>query len=181
MSYDRFDAITRCLHVQMYIYSDKGASRGHRSYDKLHKVRWLMDERDRSKEQRNLGEKMTTDKMMVYGKDCAIRPYLPNKSKKWGNQDMVSNQCGRQISLDMGRCIVGRVWEEYQCSKVKNARKGDPVVSPKVVQDLVLGLEGYGHVVLMDNYFSSGELFHTLCAQDLYATGIIHSNIIGLP
>ena len=28
---------------------------------------------------------------------------------------------------------------------------------------------------------SSGELFHTLCAQDLYATGIIHSNIIGLP
>lgn len=43
-----------------------------------------MDERDRSKEQRNLGDKTTADEMMVCGKYCAIRSYLPNKPNKWG-------------------------------------------------------------------------------------------------
>jgi hypothetical protein len=42
------------------------------------------------------------------------------------------------------------------------------------------GLDNLGHVVVMDNFFTSVELFHDLERRGIYATGTIRSNHIGL-
>jgi len=51
----------------------------------------------------------------------------------------------------------------------------------RVVEGLLVGLEGRGHVVVMDNFFTSVELFRDLEQGGTYATGIVRSNRIGLP
>ena len=41
MNLDRSETISRCLHVQVCEAQD--AMKGSPSYDKLHKIQWLMD------------------------------------------------------------------------------------------------------------------------------------------
>jgi hypothetical protein len=43
------------------------------------------------------------------------------------------------------------------------------------------GLENRGHVVVMDNFFSSVSLFAELLEKGIYATRIVRTNRIGLP
>jgi hypothetical protein len=50
-----------------------------------------------------------------------------------------------------------------------------------VVLGLVDGLEGKDHVPVTDNYFSSIGLFMELANRDIYATGTMRSNRVGLP
>ena len=50
-----------------------------------------------------------------------------------------------------------------------------------MVLKMVEGLDGKGHVVVTDNYFSSVGLFTDLAAREIYATGTMRSNHIGLP
>jgi hypothetical protein len=50
-----------------------------------------------------------------------------------------------------------------------------------VVLGLIEGLEGKGHVLVTDNYFSSIALFTKLANRDFYATGTMTSNYVGLP
>jgi hypothetical protein len=47
--------------------------------------------------------------------------------------------------------------------------------------NLLLGLEGKGHCVVMDNFFCSIPLFRDLAAKEIYAIGTVRSNCIGLP
>jgi hypothetical protein len=47
--------------------------------------------------------------------------------------------------------------------------------------NLLRGLEGKGHCVVMDNFFCSISLFRDLAENEIYATGTIHSNRNGLP
>ena len=41
-------------------------------------------------------------------------------------------------------------------------------------------LEGKGHVLVTDNYFSSIELFTELASREIYATGTMRANYVGL-
>jgi hypothetical protein len=50
-----------------------------------------------------------------------------------------------------------------------------------VVLNLMDGLENEGRMVVMDNYFTSIELFQKLHVRGIYATGTVRSNQIGLP
>lgn len=59
--------------------------------------------------------------------------------------------------------------------------RGEPRLAHNVVMDLVQGLEGKGHVLVMDNFFSSIGLFTKLAAIHIYATGTIRCNRVGLP
>jgi hypothetical protein len=43
------------------------------------------------------------------------------------------------------------------------------------------GHENKGHVVAMDNYFTSVSLFKDLLDRDIYATGTLRSNRVGIP
>jgi hypothetical protein len=46
---------------------------------------------------------------------------------------------------------------------------------------MVEGLDGKGHVVVMDNYFSSVGLFTEMAERGIYATGTMRSNRVGIP
>jgi hypothetical protein len=50
-----------------------------------------------------------------------------------------------------------------------------------VVHGLLVGLENRGHIVVMDNFFSSIPLFVDLLEKGTYATGTVRANRIGLP
>jgi hypothetical protein len=73
------------------------------------------------------------------------------------------------------------------CGKILRP-EGAPAVPPSigslphnVVMGLMEGLENRGHVVMMDNYFSSVGLFEELASKGIYATGTMCANRIGLP
>jgi hypothetical protein len=51
----------------------------------------------------------------------------------------------------------------------------------EVVEKLVGKLAHQGHLVLMDNFFSSVELFQELEKKGIYATGTVRGCRIGLP
>jgi hypothetical protein len=85
MSLDRIETISGCLHVQVCEAQD--AMKGSPSYDKLHKIQWLMDKTsDKEKELWNLRKRNTVNEMMLHYKEpfCCICQYLPSKPEKWG-------------------------------------------------------------------------------------------------
>jgi hypothetical protein len=77
---------------------------------------------------------------------------------------------------------------EIYCGKNPNGpegqaptRVGEGNMARNVVLGLMEGLEGKGHVLVTDNYFSSIGLFTELANRDIYATGTMRSNRVGLP
>ena len=58
--------------------------------------------------------------------------------------------------------------------------RGEPKLAHNVVLNLVEGLDGKGHIVVMDNFFSSIGLFTEMVAREIYATRTMRSNRIGL-
>jgi hypothetical protein len=50
-----------------------------------------------------------------------------------------------------------------------------------VIHGLLQGLENRGHIVVMNNFFSSVPLFMDILGKDTYATGTVRTNRIGLP
>jgi hypothetical protein len=61
------------------------------------------------------------------------------------------------------------------------ARRGESKLAHEVVLKMVSGLEGKGHLLVMDNYFSSIGLFQDLLSRGIYATSTMRTNRIGLP
>jgi hypothetical protein len=93
MSRSRFERLTACLHI----VDDRGFP-NHRdpNYDRLGKIRWLLEKVRRSFEKNwNLGQMCTVDEMMIRykGKYCPIRQYMPKKPCKWGDKNMVHSRC----------------------------------------------------------------------------------------
>ena len=56
------------------------------------------------------------------------------------------------------------------------AGRGEPRRVHDVVLNMVEGLDGKGHVVVMDNYLSSIGLFTELASRGIYATSTMCSN-----
>ena len=65
--------------------------------------------------------------------------------------------------------------------KVVNVAWKDAYLAYKVVLDLATDVQGKGHVIGMDNFFTFVGLFEKLIARQIYATNIVKSNRIGLP
>lgn len=63
--------------------------------------------------------------------------------------------------------------------KRRHAR-GEANFAKKKVMNLVESIHNMGHAIVMDNFFSSNDLFKALEERGTYATGTIHSNCIGL-
>jgi hypothetical protein len=93
---DWYEQITRCLHVANAPESTK--DHGSSTYDKLHKLRWIIDKvRDRFKAMWSPNQQMTMDESMVMykGKYCPVWQYMPNKLvqfgiKVWAAADVIS-------------------------------------------------------------------------------------------
>ena len=61
------------------------------------------------------------------------------------------------------------------------ARNGEGNMASNVALGLMIGLEGKGHVVVCNNYFSSIELFMELYSRNIYGMGTMRFNHVGLP
>jgi hypothetical protein len=109
MTRDRFEQITQCLHVANAPESARNKSSP--AYDKLHKIRWMLDEvRERFKSMWALNQQITVDESMIMykGAYCPIRQYMPCKPvrfgiKVWATADALSKYlwnfevyCGKQ-------------------------------------------------------------------------------------
>jgi len=115
------------------------------------------------------------------GTYCPARQYMPQKPQKWGlkvwcladaSSKFVYNfevYCGKDPILHEG----AEVPRPGTC--------GAPRLAHDVVLRLVAPIEGKGHVITMDNFFSSILLFAELREKGTYATGTIRCNRIGLP
>jgi hypothetical protein len=167
------------LHITNPV-SYANVERGSPGFDKLHQVRWLVEEiRENCKKVWELGKFLTINKMMVRykGTYSPIRQYMPNKPQKWGLKiwclaDAVSKYV-YDFCVYCGKVIMGGTAEV--------APRTDGGVAHNVVMGLMDGLENKGHVVVMDNYFLSVGLFEELASKGIYATGTLRANRIGVP
>jgi hypothetical protein len=168
-SHDRFQQITRCLHITNPNSYD--ATRDEPGYDKMGQVRWLVDDIRRAcMKEWSLGKYVTVDEMMIRykGSYCPAHQYMPNKPEKWE----VKVWC---LADSKSKFVYNF---EIYCGKNPNGPKGQApthVGEGNLARNVVLGLmeylEGKGHVVVTDNYFSSISLFTELANRDIYATG----------
>jgi hypothetical protein len=178
MTHNRFMALNKCLHITNpaeYVREKELPS-----YDKLGQVRWLVNIiRDNCKRLWKLEKFCTIDEMMIRykGTYCPLRQYMPQKPQKWG------------IKVWCLACSVTKfVWnfaiycgKEEAISTVEPIARGEPKLAHKVVVELSRDIEEKGHVIAMDNFFTSVGLFKELAKKAIYATGTLRSNRIGIP
>jgi len=180
MSWNRFQLFTKCLHITnpSRYESDKAMP----GYDKMGQIRWLLNAmRDNCQKAWSIGQYGTIDEMMIRykGTYCPARQYMPQKPQKWGlkvwcladaQSKFVSNfeiYCGKNPIVE----------EEMQ----RPRGQGEPRLAQNVVLGLLAKNEGKGHVIVMDNFFTSIPLFRDLLERKIYATGTMRANRVGLP
>jgi hypothetical protein len=174
----RFETLSKCLHLTNM--DDGMSDRNSPNYDKVGQCRWLIDIIRRAcKSAWQLGAYCTIDEMMVRykGSYCPIRQYLPMKPKKWGIKiwclaDSITKYV-YDFDVYMGKSNVA--------TEGPTLPRGGGNLAQGVVLKLMDGLENEGQTVVMDNYFTSIELFQKLHVRGIYAIGTIRANRIGLP
>jgi hypothetical protein len=191
MTRERFEQITRCLHVA----NAPSTSTDPKSptYDKLHKLRWMIDEiRTRFQAMWSPNQQLTVDETMVMykGMYCPVRQYMPKKPvrfgiKVWAAADALSKYlwnfevyCGKQgnpyddiSNSDMEVQQVMECNEDNVC-----AGKGEGLQGRNIVKSLLRDLQGRGHIVTTDNFFTSVPLFLDLLDSGIMATGTLRWN-----
>jgi hypothetical protein len=207
----RFQDLRRCLHItnpaqyENVQRDDPAYDKIHQTRWLVDAIR------ERCKAAWNLGKKLTIDEMMVRykGTYSPIRQYMPNKPLKWGLKvwclacsvsKYVWNfyfYCGKSQAVnpplipivpDPPIVMPGEPTVDPPLATMKpqpvqppRARRGEAKLAHEVVLNMVSGFEGRGHLLVMDNYFSSIGLFQELLAKGIYATGTMRTNRIGLP
>jgi hypothetical protein len=111
-------------------------------------------------------------------KYCPARQYMPKKPIKWG------------LKLWCLACATSKFIYNFDVY----CRKNTPTVPPSnqfglrtytniakgVVLKMVDGMENKRHIVVIDNYFISVDLFTKLLDRGTYTIGIVRNNCIGL-
>jgi hypothetical protein len=94
-----------------------------------------------------------------------------------GFESLVPCRCGHEVCVYNFAIYCGKTMETV----AEPAIRGEPRLAHNVVLNMVDGLDGKGHVVVMDNSFSSVGFFTELASWGIYATGTMRSNRVGLP
>jgi hypothetical protein len=189
---DRFELITRCLHVANAPPHVKDHSSP--SYDKLHKLRWMLDEvRGRFMAMWTPNQQMTVDEGMVMykGMYCPIRQYMPRKPIRFGlkvwvavdalskylwNFEVYCGKTGNPHDDDGSESGPENDSDFSMEADVQRPGIGEGLTGRNVVKDLLKGLSGRGHIVTTDNYFTSVPLFLDLLGNGTMATGTLRAN-----
>ena len=180
---ERFESITRCLHVANEASS--GTSAG---IDKIGKVRWLHEVVCiRCEKLWNPHQQLIVDESMVRykGQYSPIRQYMPTKPihfgiKVWALADAVMKYmwtfqvyCGKDLKEGaFGLESQENIASEFMVKK----RKGYGMQGTKVVMSLTKTIHGRGHIITCDNFFTSVPLFLQLLQEGTMATGTLKSN-----
>ena len=102
------------------------------------------------------------------------KQYIPTKRARFGIK-----------SFEICESVSGYIWNFFiyigkDTIYDESINESIPMGS-KVVQTLVKPLYGKGYCINMDNFFSSPELFETLCENGTDAVGTIRANRKGVP
>ena len=169
-------------------------------YDKLNKIRWMLDEvTERCKAMWSPNQQLTVDETMIRykGKYSPIRMYMPKKPvkfgmKAWAAADAISKYvwnfqiyCGKTGNPhdDGNVSDNGTHGSTFRASSddEEGSGKGVGLQGRNVVIDLLADLCGRGHIVTTDNFFTSVPLFTYLLAHGIMATGTCRSDRKYLP
>ena len=170
MSSRRFELILRFLHLND---SEKQPQRGEPGFDKLYKIRPLLDILLPSfKEQYTPKQFLSIDESMIAFKGrLSFLQYLPKKPHKWGMKAWV-----------LAEAENGYTWG-WKLYTGKDGGRSETGLAHGVVLDLVDDerLQGKGYVVVTDNFYSSPGLFRDLVARGFGACGTVRRDRKGLP
>jgi hypothetical protein len=173
----RFLALLRCLHVTdpaTYV-----EDRSSPAFNKMHQTQWLINEMKAScKREWHLGQHVTVDETMVRykGKYALARQYMPKKPIKWGFKVWILADATSHIIFDF-EVYCGRSTVTLEGGMSQGVEQN---LAHRVVTNLTSGLDNKGHVITMDNFFTSVGLFRGLERRGIYATRTMRSNRIGL-
>ena len=171
MSSRRFELLLKFLHLND---SRKQPSRGEPGYDKLYKVRPLLDAAVKNFQScYTPTENLSIDESMIGFKGrLAFLQYMPKKPQKWGIKAWV-----------LADAANGYVWNwKLYTGKEDNVPANLGLVH-RVVLDLLDDdrLRNKGYRIFMDNFYSSPDLFRDLQKEGFEACGTLRSNRRGIP
>jgi hypothetical protein len=167
MPRDRFKAILRYLHLND---NTQALPRDDPNYDKLHKVRPLLDAvRVNTQAAYYPHRELAVDEAMVLFKGrSSIKQYMPLKPIKRGYKVWCLCDSRNGLAYD---------YEVYLGATVGS---GDSL-GEKVVLRLIEKIKGRSHEIYMDNFFSSPSLSLTLRNCQTYMIGTARVNRKGFP
>lgn len=169
MSRDRFMVILQFFHL---VNNDNQLPRGDANYDKAFKIRSIIDYLV-PKWQMYFGpdKELSVDESMIPFKGrTSLMQYMPAKPTKWGL---------KAWGLDEAETGYMYNWKLYLGKD--GGRPADVPLGTHVVQTLAEPLFDKGHVIYMDNFFSSPALYKLLADNQTGACGTLRANRIGVP
>ncbi|XP_065844140.1 piggyBac transposable element-derived protein 4-like [Oscarella lobularis] len=169
----RYEQLKRFLHVSD-IAADLQATASTAPRDKLMKVRPLIKHcLEKFKSSFKLAKNITVDEAMIpYKGRWSIKQYMKDKPTKWGIKVYV-----------LADALTGYIWNFFIYVGKAAAQGVEPVegLCSRAVLDLVDDCHYKGHVLFVDNYYTSPYLFEKLFYYDIYATGTARVNRSGYP
>jgi len=151
MSRNRYQLLSSFLHFNN---NENQIARGEPGYNPLFKVQPLLDIVDPLYESVYVpGRNLSIDESIVKFKGRVFfRQYLPAKPTKWGLKEFVLCEAGTGYHL---KHLI------YTGKSAFPTDKSLPFTT-QIVTSLLEGYRNQGHVVFMDNYYTSPDLFETL-------------------
>lgn len=167
LSLKRFEKLTRYFHLNDN--TTQGA-RGTPEFDRLHKIRPVLDETRRTfRSQMNPPKQQAIDEGMVkYKGRFFARQYMPNKPVKRGFKIFM-------------RCDEDGYCYDYWPYMGKHDFFHGKSLGERVVKHLCRPLKYKGHHVFFDRFFTSISLVRTLLQNGIFSCGTIKSDSEGFP
>ena len=168
MTRDRF------LHILRFLHFVDNSQRPDQSeeYDRLWKLRTVFDTLDDNYAKfYNPSENLAVDEVIVkYRGRVIFRQYIPKKRKCFGIK--IYKLCD-----EAGYTCTVRVY----LGKDLQSATDDMIATHATVRDLTHRVEGLGHKLFMDNFFSSPRLFDDLDGHKINSCGTVRPNRKDMP
>jgi hypothetical protein len=117
---------------------------------------------------------VSIDESLMMWKGCLLwKIYSPSKRARFGTKTI--ELCEAKSGY-VRNFVIYIGWDTIFEESLRN----EPY-SPKVVLQLMARLLNQEYHVIMDNWFSSTDLFHKLCSKQIDAKGTLHQNRVSLP
>ena len=165
----------RYLHILCYLhFTDKrnAADRTEENFDGLWNIRDLFEILNSTFSKfYNHSENLTFDEFIVSFKGRMIfKQYIPKKHKYFGIR--IFKLCDSDgYTYDM----------KVYLGKDRQHMAQDVTATHATVMELMRKIQGRGHILHMDNLFSSPELFDDLVNKQIYSWDIVRLNRRGMP
>ena len=171
MPRNRFNAIMQFLHDAN---NEDALPANDPNHDKLFKIRPFIDTLVSAWQDAYYpGKHLSVDESIVAFKGkCSWVVYKPQKPHKWGLNAWVLTDATNGYVYN---------WCLYTGKSANEEAQADVGLTHRVVTDLVDVVYDKGHIIYMDNYFSSPALFQELADNQTGACGTLRLNQRGVP